>query len=73
MATSIAASVVTKTITAAASASASAADRAPPQGGVLEGSNPTHYDSKNPIVIFIIQVRQDHHDVAHEKYPAGGT
>lgn len=26
------------------------------QGGILEGSNPAHYDSSNPIVIFIIQV-----------------
>ncbi|KAI2819952.1 hypothetical protein CBS115989_4089 [Aspergillus niger] len=25
------------------------------QGGILEGSNPAHYDSSNPIVIFIIQ------------------
>ncbi|KAL5357348.1 Sodium/hydrogen exchanger family-domain-containing protein [Aspergillus floccosus] len=30
-------------------------DRAPPQGGILEGGNPSHYDPKNPIVIFIIQ------------------
>jgi hypothetical protein len=27
-----------------------------PQGGILEGGNPSHYDPKNPIVIFIIQV-----------------
>ncbi|CAP99541.1 Pc22g22530 [Penicillium rubens Wisconsin 54-1255] len=26
-----------------------------PQGGILEGGNPTHYDSKNPLVLFIIQ------------------
>ncbi|GFF50347.1 K(+)/H(+) antiporter 1 [Aspergillus udagawae] len=26
-----------------------------PQGGILEGGNPSHYDPKNPIVIFIIQ------------------
>jgi hypothetical protein len=31
-------------------------NRAPPQGGILEGGNPSHYDPKNPIVIFIIQV-----------------
>ncbi|KAE8155263.1 Sodium/hydrogen exchanger family-domain-containing protein [Aspergillus avenaceus] len=30
-------------------------NRATPQGGILEGGNPSHYDSKNPIVIFIIQ------------------
>ncbi|KEY83755.1 K+/H+ antiporter [Aspergillus fumigatus] len=27
----------------------------PPQGGILEGGNPSHYDPKNPIVTFIIQ------------------
>lgn len=48
--------VVTKTVTKA-SASASATSRANPQGGVLEGSNPSVYDSKNPIILFIIQVR----------------
>ncbi|KAI9786527.1 MAG: K(+)/H(+) antiporter [Peltula sp. TS41687] len=30
--------------------------RATPQGGILEGGNPSHYDPKNPIVVFIIQV-----------------
>ncbi|KAI4105428.1 MAG: hypothetical protein LQ339_003492 [Xanthoria mediterranea] len=25
------------------------------QGGILEGANPSHYDSKNPIILFIIQ------------------
>ncbi|KAJ5115363.1 hypothetical protein NUU61_001122 [Penicillium alfredii] len=29
--------------------------RVSPQGGILEGGNPSHYDSKNPIVLFIIQ------------------
>lgn len=29
---------------------------APPQTGVIEGGNPTHYDEKNPITLFIIQV-----------------
>ncbi|TVY50456.1 K(+)/H(+) antiporter 1 [Lachnellula cervina] len=28
---------------------------ATPQGGILEGSNPTVYDKKNPIILFIIQ------------------
>jgi hypothetical protein len=51
------ASVVTKTVTAAsASASPSATLRATPQGGILEGSNPSQYDPKNPIFLFIIQV-----------------
>lgn len=30
--------------------------RAAHQGGILEGANPAHYDSKNPIIVFIIQV-----------------
>ncbi|KAF2501851.1 hypothetical protein BU16DRAFT_556321 [Lophium mytilinum] len=45
--------VVTKTV--AASATPSAAAKVPPQGGILEGGNPSVYDSKNPIIIFIIQ------------------
>lgn len=43
---------VTKTI---ASASSTSTLKAPLQGGILEGSNPTVYDSKNPIILFIIQ------------------
>ena len=58
MSSSIVVSVVTKTVTAtSSSASASSTDRATPQGGIFEGSNPSHYDSKNPIILFIIQVR----------------
>ncbi|KAK7518899.1 Sodium/hydrogen exchanger family-domain-containing protein [Phyllosticta citriasiana] len=30
-------------------------NRAAPQGGILEGANPTHYNKKDPIIIFIIQ------------------
>ncbi|KAK4547114.1 hypothetical protein LTR36_001335 [Oleoguttula mirabilis] len=45
-------SVLTKTV---ASASASSTVRAVPQGGILEGGNPSVYDKKNPIIIFIIQ------------------
>jgi hypothetical protein len=26
------------------------------QGSIFEGGNPSHYDTKNPIVLFIIQV-----------------
>jgi hypothetical protein len=57
------ASVVTKTITKAASASVSPTPtvRATPQGGVLEGGDPSHYDPKNPIILFIIQVRWTQH------------
>nr|POF02534.1 k(+)/h(+) antiporter 1 [Quercus suber] len=46
---------VTKTV---ASASATSTLRATPQGGVLEGGDPSHYDPKNPIILFIIQIRQ---------------
>jgi hypothetical protein len=46
---------VTKTI--AMSATASSTARAKAQGGILEGENPTHYNPKDPIIIFIIQVR----------------
>ncbi|KAI7487515.1 hypothetical protein KC351_g2590 [Hortaea werneckii] len=45
-------SVVTTTI---ASASATSTLKAPSQGGILDGENPTKYDSKNPIILFIIQ------------------
>jgi hypothetical protein len=40
------------------SASPTAVVKAPPQGGVLEGVNPVHFDAKNPIILFIIQVRR---------------
>lgn len=39
-----------------ASATATNTFRAAPQGGIIEGANPSHYDPKNPIIIFIIQV-----------------
>lgn len=32
-------------------------NRAPSQGGVIEGANPTVYNPKDPLTIFIIQVR----------------
>jgi hypothetical protein len=44
-------------IAAAASAVPTAVVKAPPQGGVLEGVNPVHFDAKNPIILFIVQVR----------------
>ncbi|KAL3958612.1 hypothetical protein ACCO45_006774 [Purpureocillium lilacinum] len=56
--TSAALSVATKTLTvtaAAATTAAGDANRAPPQGGVLEGANPSKYDPSNPIILFIIQ------------------
>ena len=42
---------------AVSAASASSTLRARPQGGILEGEDPSVYDSKNPIILFIIQVR----------------
>jgi hypothetical protein len=41
---------------AAAGAVPTAPVKAPPQGGVLEGVNPVHFDAKNPIILFIVQV-----------------
>lgn len=49
-------STVTATITAKATATSVADQRAASQGGIIEGENPSKYDSKNPIIIFIIQV-----------------
>ncbi|KAH6719248.1 Sodium/hydrogen exchanger family-domain-containing protein [Leptodontidium sp. MPI-SDFR-AT-0119] len=43
-----------RTVVSSASASPTGS-RAVPQGGVIEGLNPTTYDAKNPIVLFIIQ------------------
>lgn len=47
--------VVTKAA-ASASATPTGSTKVPPQGGVIDGGNPSHYDSKNPIILFIIQV-----------------
>ncbi|RDA86870.1 hypothetical protein CP532_1427 [Ophiocordyceps camponoti-leonardi (nom. inval.)] len=47
-------SAVSATLSSAA-ATSTAENRAPPQGGVLEGANPSHYDPSNPIILFIIQ------------------
>ena len=55
MATTTVTELVTRTITAT-SGTASSTLRAAPQGGILEGGNPSHYDPKNPIILFIIQV-----------------
>ena len=53
---SISISTITATVTAKAAAATTAASRAVPQGGILEGSNPSHYNKKDPIITFIIQV-----------------
>ncbi|CAK1354212.1 unnamed protein product [Cercospora beticola] len=57
MATATVTEMVTMTVNATAATASSSTDgnRAPPQGGILEGIDPTHYDSKNPIILFIIQ------------------
>lgn len=47
---------VTKTL--ASSGTATSTARVAPQGGILEGGNPTLYNTKDPITIFIIQVRK---------------
>ena len=55
MATVTVTDIVTRTVNATCAATASSTNRATPQGGVFEHVNPTHYDTKNPIVLFIIQ------------------
>ncbi|KAG4031517.1 hypothetical protein MFRU_009g02880 [Monilinia fructicola] len=50
--TSTIATTVTK---ASSSASPTSTHRAAPQGGILEGGNPTVYNASNPIILFIIQ------------------
>lgn len=47
---------LTRTVTSTVSSvSATSTARAAPQGGIFDGGNPSHYDSKNPITLFIIQ------------------
>jgi hypothetical protein len=36
-------------------AAAAAATGAKPQGGIIEGLNPIHYNPKDPIALFIVQ------------------
>lgn len=56
MATATITEFVTRTVNAtAATATTTSANRATPQGGIFEHVNPTHYDTKNPITLFIIQ------------------
>lgn len=44
------------TLTSASAEATPTGDRAPSQGGVIEGANPSEYNPKDPIVLFIIQV-----------------
>ncbi|KAI9680139.1 MAG: K(+)/H(+) antiporter [Trizodia sp. TS-e1964] len=51
-------STASQSISSTASAAASSSPspiRVAPQGGILEGANPSQYDMKNPIILFIIQ------------------
>jgi Kef-type K+ transport system membrane component KefB len=43
------------TTSSAVAATPSGGNRAPSQGGVIEGANPAHYNPKDPITMFIIQ------------------
>lgn len=45
----------TPKVMATTTSSVASSPTVPPQGGILEGGNPSHYDPKNPIVTFIIQ------------------
>ncbi|KIW11685.1 hypothetical protein PV08_10987 [Exophiala spinifera] len=54
MATATVTDFITRTVSAT-SATSTSTNRATPQGGVFEHVNPTVYDPKNPIILFIIQ------------------
>ena len=56
MSATLAQTVSAKLSSAAAATATATGYRAVPQGGVLEGANPSVYDPKNPIILFIIQV-----------------
>lgn len=47
---------VAQIVTKASASAKPSSNAVPPQGGVLEKVNPVHYDPKNPIITFIIQV-----------------
>lgn len=49
------ATITERVTTTLMSATASSTLRAPKQGGILEGEDPSVYDPKNPIHLFIIQ------------------
>lgn len=48
-------SIVTATVTAKPAATSSNS-RVAHQGGILEGANPSRFNPKDPITVFIIQV-----------------
>ena len=47
---------MSSTISSAIAKATTAANKATPQGGVLEHVSPVQVDPKNPIILFIIQV-----------------
>lgn len=49
-------SLLSATATSAAAPTSTGGNRAAPQGGVIEGANPSVYNPKDPITMFIIQV-----------------
>ncbi|KAI4241349.1 MAG: hypothetical protein LQ352_007469 [Teloschistes flavicans] len=53
--TSLLAPSLSHTVSQKPTATAASGSRVAHQGGILEGSNPSKYDPKNPIIIFIIQ------------------
>jgi hypothetical protein len=56
MATTTLTQMVTKTISGTGGTPTSS-NRVASQGGVLDHQDPSHFDPKNPIALFIIQVR----------------
>lgn len=59
MATTTAATLLATALTSSSVAPKSTGgNRAPSQGGVIEGANPSVYNPKDPITMFIIQVSQ---------------
>jgi hypothetical protein len=48
--------MATASAASSAAAASSTSARAAPQGGVLEGLNPSQYNPSDPITLFIIQV-----------------
>ncbi|OHF03371.1 sodium/hydrogen exchanger family protein [Colletotrichum orchidophilum] len=47
--------MLSATATSSAAPASTGGNRVPSQGGVIEGANPSHYNPKDPITMFIIQ------------------
>lgn len=50
-------SIVSAATATLSSPTATSTLRASNQGGIIDGANPTKYNPKDPIILFIIQVR----------------